>query len=221
MRTSSWVFLVVGLVAACSAQQKSSTFVETSNASCQRFVFPAKAAPFPDSSVALDTKTGQLCKTYDWKDSPDVPRGLARCSAALGSNKENARGGKADGQSPVVDRLVEKYSKSDQSAPMFLGATKVFHGYTYVFDGTHWKRKSEARVYNPSTGKLEPNNEDPYDPLGLFTKEEKAKRLLTQEQILRVTKEFGVSYEEAWQDAKSQGYQVPRPYTKDNPFVSH
>ena len=64
-------------------------------------------------------------------------------------------------------------------------------------------------MYNPQTKGLEPWSDDQYDPLSLFTKEEKGKRLLTEAQIRQVANQFSVSYEEAWEDAKAQGYQVP------------
>ncbi len=185
---ASFVILLMG-IAGCSQRDKSqdktstapgSAQTSTLSSSYQRFIFPPRPAPFTESSVALDTKTGQLCKTFDWKDNPEIPSGLPLCSAAL-----------------------------ERSALAFIGATRVFRGYTYVFDGTSWDRKSEARVYNASTGKLEPDNADPYDPLSLFTKEQKAKRLLTQGQIIRVAEDFGVSYEEASKEAEDQGYRVP------------
>jgi len=50
---------------------------------------------------------------------------------------------------------------------------------------------------------------DQYDPLNLFSKEEKAKRTLKEEQIRGVADQFGVTYAEAWEDAKAQGYIVP------------
>jgi hypothetical protein len=54
----------------------------------QRFVFPAQATPFPGASVALDTTTGRLCKTYPWPDNRSLPSGLALCTGAT-----NASGG--------------------------------------------------------------------------------------------------------------------------------
>jgi len=35
------------------------------------------------------------------------------------------------------------------------------------------------------------------------------------------SKAFGVTYEQASEEAKEHGYQVPEPYSKDNPFVPH
>jgi hypothetical protein len=57
---------------------------------------------------------------------------------------------------------------------------------------------------------MDPWSADQYDPLGLFSKEEKAKRLLSVSQIQAVANNFGVSYQDALQDAKNQGYQVPK-----------
>jgi hypothetical protein len=51
-------------------------------------------------------------------------------------------------------------------------------------------------------------SEGQYDPLNLFSSEEKAKRTLTVEEIQRVASQFGVSYEEAAPEAKQHGYQV-------------
>ena len=42
------------------------------------------------------------------------------------------------------------------------------------------------------------------------TKEEKAKHQLTKPEIQAVADKFGVTYQEALQDAKNQGYQVPK-----------
>ncbi len=89
------------------------------------------------------------------------------------------------------------------------GATKAYRGFTYSFDGQAWKKGQAAKKYNPQTKGLEPWSDDQYDPLGLFTKEEKSRRLLTEAQIRQVANQFSVSYEEAWEDAKAQGYQVP------------
>ncbi len=55
----------------------------------------------------------------------------------------------------------------------------------------------------------EPWSDDQYDPLNLLSKEERAKRILTVEQIQKVADQFGVLYEEALEEAKQQGYQVP------------
>jgi len=54
----------------------------------------------------------------------------------------------------------------------------------------------------------EPWSEDQYDPLNLFSKEVKAKRTLTAQEIRKVADQFGVSYEDAMEEAKQQGYQV-------------
>jgi len=48
----------------------------------QRFVFPAQSTPFPGASVALDTTTERLCKTYPWPDNRTLPAGLALCTGA-------------------------------------------------------------------------------------------------------------------------------------------
>jgi hypothetical protein len=89
------------------------------------------------------------------------------------------------------------------------GATKEYRGFTYRFDGSKWNKGSEALSYNPKGESPEPWSDDQYDPLGLFSKEEKAKILLTEAQIRKVANQFGVSYQDAWEDAKAQGYQVP------------
>jgi len=90
----------------------------------------------------------------------------------------------------------------------WIGATKAYRGYTYTFDGRHWKKGQKALKFD-ANGNTEPWGDDQYDPLGLFTKEEKNKRQLTEDQIRQVAEQFGVSYAEAVEDAKAQGYQVP------------
>ena len=147
----------------------------------KRFVFPAKSNPFPESSVALDTMTGQLCKTYAWEDNTRLPKGLPLCS--------------------------ELTVLSPTS--LLTGAAKAYRGFTYTFNGTKWVKGAKAQKYNPKTQGMEPWSDDQYDPLNLFSKEEKAKKVLTREEIHKVADQFGVSYEEAREEAKQQGYQVP------------
>lgn len=148
----------------------------------KRFVFPTKSSPFPESSVALDTISGRLCKTYPWADSGQVPKGLPLCSELSATSQTSCT-----------------------------GATKAYRGFTYMFNGTKWVKGSQAQKYNDKTQGMDPWSDDQYDPLNLFSKEEKAKRLLTVTQIREVASQFGVSFEEAWEDAKAQGYQVPPP----------
>ncbi len=167
-------------VEAGDRQVETAPLSTTSSGGEQRFTFPPQANPFPAFSVALDTKTGQLCKTYGWTDNQNAPRGLPLCSELT---------------NPVVASLI--------------GATKAYRGFTYTFDGTKWNRGSEARKYNPTTRDTDLWSDDQYDPLHLFSKDAKAKRRLTEGQIAQVAKQFGASYEEAWDDAKGQGYQVP------------
>jgi len=145
----------------------------------KRFVFPAKSGPFPESSVALDTISGRLCKTYQWKDSNQVPRGLPACSELSASSLQASSA----------------------------GSTKAYRGFTYKFNGTKWVKGAAATKFN-SNMEPEPWSDEQYDPLNLFSKEEKAKRILTVEEIQRVADQFGVSYEEAMEEAKQQGYQV-------------
>ncbi|MGH9428487.1 MAG: hypothetical protein ACRD2L_19545 [Terriglobia bacterium] len=145
-----------------------------------RFVFPTKSSPFLESSVALDTTTGRLCKTYAWEDNSHVPRGLPLCS--------------------------ELTAMAETS---LTGATKAYRGFTYRFNGTKWVKGAAAKKYNENTQGMDPWSDDQYDPLNLYSKEEKAKRILTEAQIRKVAELFGVSYEEAWEEAKQQGYQVP------------
>jgi hypothetical protein len=144
----------------------------------KRFAFPPKSTPFPESSVALDTMSGQLCKTYAWEDNVRSPKGLPLCSELIATKNS------------------------------FTGATKAYAGFTYSFNGTKWVKGAKALKYDE---KIQPHpwSDDQYDPLNLFSKEEKAKRTLTVDQIQKVADQFGVSYEEALEDAKQQGYQVP------------
>lgn len=163
----------------------------SSRAVDQRFVFPVQSKPFPDSSVALDTRTGQLCKTYVWVGNKNTPSGLPLC---------------ADFANPAITSAI--------------GATKAYRGFTYMFDGSQWKKGSEASKFK-TNGDMEPWSDDHYDPLNLLSKEEKAKRLLTDAQISQVAHQFGVTYEEAWEDAKAQGYQVPtKQYSGTVPTLS-
>jgi hypothetical protein len=145
----------------------------------KRFAFPPKSTPFPESSVALDTMTGQLCKTYSWEDNAHFPKGLPLCSEL-----------------------------SAMARSSLTGATKAFRGFTYRFNGTKWVKGAKALKYNEKI-QPEPWSDDQYDPLNLLSKEERAKRILTVEQIQKVADQFGVSYEEALEEAKQQGYQVP------------
>jgi hypothetical protein len=65
----------------------------------------------------------------------------------------------------------------------------------------------------PDIKKLQSQSEkkfDPYDPLDLFSKEEKGKKTLTVEEIQRVAKQSGLSFQEAATEAKEHGYQVPK-----------
>ena len=188
---------------------KNPSSTDLSSSSYQRFVLPSRSQPFPDASVALDTKTGQLCKTYPWQDMPHLPQGLPVCASASTSAQNSTH----------IDFTPIDRTAADTTA--FIGSRKDYLGYTYTFDGKSWHKGEKAQRYVESTGKIEPASDDQFDPLGLLTKTEKSKRLLTQEQIIRVAEKFGVSYEAVWADAKAQGYQVPAPYSRDNPFVPH
>jgi hypothetical protein len=95
-----------------------------------------------------------LCKTYAWQDDARLPRGLPLCSELT---------------SPSLASLV--------------GAAKAYRGFTYTFNGTKWVKGNKADKYNSQTQGLEPWSSDQYDPLSLLSKEEKATRLLTVEQI--------------------------------------
>jgi len=156
-----------------------------------RFVFPAKSGPFAEASVALDTVTGRLCKTYAWEDNAGLPRGLTLCSELAGAktSRAGATSDQAEGESCV-------------------GATKAYSGFAYTFNGSKWVKGTKALKYNPKTQALEPGGDDQYDPLNLHSKEEKAARVLSAVEIQRVADQFGVSYEEAVNEAKQHGYQV-------------
>jgi 2,4-dienoyl-CoA reductase-like NADH-dependent reductase (Old Yellow Enzyme family) len=90
-----------------------------------------------------------------------------------------------------------------------IGATKAYRGFTFTFDGKRWNKGQEAFNVPDMNANPQALSEDQYDPLSRFSKAEKAKRILTKEEIQRIAEEFGVSYEQAWEDAKAQGYQVP------------
>ncbi len=164
-----------------TAKPKQEEHSAQSTGGAQRFVFPSQSTPFPAASVALDTQTGQLCKTYPWPDAKTLPRGLPLCS---------------DATCPTVASLT--------------GATTEYLGFTYTFNGLKWVKGSKAQSYNPKTQDMDPWSADQYDPLGLFSKEEKANHRLTKPEIQAVADKFDVTYQEALQDAKNQGYQVPK-----------
>jgi hypothetical protein len=103
--------------------------------------------------------------------------------------------------------VAQRAAQEDPNAP-FVGATKAYRGFTYRFDGRNWLKGTKALKWTPSG--LNPTSEDQYDPLGLLSKDEKAKRTLTETQIRVVAQRFGVSYEEAREEASQQGYQVPK-----------
>ena len=146
----------------------------------KQYIFPAKSDPFPANSVALDTVSGLLCKTYPWEDNDRVPKGLLLCS-----------------------RLGR------EQASFCTGAFRAYSGFFYYFDGTRWNKAEPARVYNSKTHKWEPRSDDQYDRVGLFIWSEKQRQLLRADQIQEVANTFGVSYDEAATEAKKQGYQVP------------
>jgi hypothetical protein len=56
---------------------------------------------------------------------------------------------------------------------------------------------------------MEPLNDDQHDPLGLNSNEKNANRTLTKAQIQSVANQSGVSYEEAKEKARQQGYKAP------------
>jgi hypothetical protein len=99
-------------------------------------------------------------------------------------------------------------SESFVQSSFLTGAAKAYRGFTYTFNGTRWVKGNKATRFNEKLQE-EPWSDDQYDPLNLFSKEEKAKRTLTVEQIQKVADQFGVSYEEAAAEAKQHGYQVP------------
>lgn len=162
-------------------QASSAPAPQAASSAGMRFVFPTKSTPFLESSVALDTTNGRLCKTYAWVDNARLPKGLPFCSELT----------------------------TQVQWTLLTGATKAYQGFTYTFNGTKWVKGAKAQKYNEKTQDMEPWSDDQYDPLNLFSKEEKAKRVLTVEEIRKVADQFDVSYEEAREEAKQQGYQVP------------
>ncbi len=162
------------------AAQGSSAAQPASTKDNKQFIFPAKSDPFPANSVALDTVSGMLCKTYAWEDNDQVPKGLRLCSE-LGR----------------------------EQASFCTGAFRAYNGFFFYFDGIRWSKADPARVYNSKTHKWKPRSDDQYDPLGLFIWSEKEKQLLRADQIQEVATTFGVSYDEAAAEARKHGYQVP------------
>jgi hypothetical protein len=67
--------------------------------------------------------------------------------------------------------------------------------------------KSPVKI---SEGEWTKSVKDPFDPLDLFKPKEKAGHELTQAAITQVATEYGVSYAEALEKAKSLGYKVPQ-----------
>ena len=96
------------------------------------------------------------------------------------------------------------------TAASLTGATTEYLGFTYTFNGSKWIKRKEAKSYNPKTQDMAPWSADQYDPLGLFSKEEKARHQLSKSEIQTVADKFSVSYQDALNDAKAQGYQVPK-----------
>jgi hypothetical protein len=119
----------------------------------QRFLFPQSSGTFAPASVALDTETGQLCRTYEWKETAGTNLPLCAKLASYG----------------LFELHVEKY----------IEATKDFE---------------------PAF--------DPFDPLGLFTRADKAKLTLNEKQIRQAASQYGLSYEEAKKGARESGYHV-------------
>ena len=160
----------------------------------QRFVFPSQSAPFPAASVALDTRSGQLCKTYSWPDTKTLPSGLSLCSEA------------ADVSCSAGETLDERLTDALAGRPSYsMTATNPKTGQQIGSndEGQTW--------YDRKTGKLFlPESADPFDLIGLFSKEQKGKTLLSASEIQTVANKFGISYQKALQDAKNQGYQVPK-----------
>src|SRR5260370_40116162 len=101
---------------AVTPKQPASTPIEE-----KRFVFPMKSSPFPESSVALDTTSGTLCKTYPWRDSSQLPKGLPLCSDLA----------------------------APQTA--CVGGAKSYRGSTYIFNGKKWVKGANALKYNEKT----------------------------------------------------------------------
>ena len=158
---------LIGILALTSCQEKPvgetrplSTFEREGNtkepaasATFQRFVFPQSSGNFQPASIALDTQTGQLCKTYEWKQSSGTD--LPFCSSLA----------------------------------------------TYGLYELH------VRKYDEKTGSFEPVF-DPFDPLGVFSRTDKAKLTLTEPQIRRASVKYGLSYDEAVKGARESGYRL-------------
>ena len=109
---------------------------------------------------------------------------------------------------PRLPKGLHLCSESLVPTSLLTGAAKAYRGFTYTFNGTKWVKGSKATRFNE---KLEEElwSDDQYDPLNLFSKEQKAKRILTVDEIQKVADQFGVSYQEAAEEAKQHGYQVP------------
>src|SRR6516164_6149292 len=83
-----WIFLTLALVGCDELTQRPKeqpryrgTLTATpAQQLAGRFVFPPQSRQFPDASVALDTYTGRLCKTYAWEDKAGLSKGLQLCS---------------------------------------------------------------------------------------------------------------------------------------------
>lgn len=77
-----------------------------------RFVFPTQPQPFAPASVALDSRTGNLCKTYAWPDKPGLPQGLAICSESENPSGAGTQGGAV----PVTDPRGKTHYFPNQAA---------------------------------------------------------------------------------------------------------
>ena len=187
-----------------------------------QFVFPSQATPFPTASVALDTTSGRLCKTYSWPDTKSLSKGLPRCSAPVRPSQQSDDLGVGFPSAPAPgpagapsaprddDDFGKDFPRADRDPDSFKGASTVYLGYNYAFDDNKWVKGSKAWIFNPKTQQLDPLSADPFDPVGLFTKKQKIQRMLSASEIQAIADQFGVSHQAALRGAKNQGRQVPK-----------
>ena len=205
------ISVLAGFMGCDTTKQQQSTRESVKDSPCTTRYVPVGNNP----EIALDTQTGVLCRTVpeaSENKSSDRYANLGSCGSGMLIESfeewKKKQAGKITVMRDANGRIAEVDSTPDVPRS-WIGARKAYRGFTYTFDGSRWKKGGRAREYNTGSGTLEPSSDDQYDPLNLFSKDEKAKHTVTEEQIQQVATQFGVSYEEAWQDAKDKGYQVP------------
>ena len=82
-RVGLWMALIMCLVFSSCKPARESHLTESATSDFQRFVPIPSPTPLFEGvapgNVALDTKTGNLCKTWDWNEKSSALDGLPEC----------------------------------------------------------------------------------------------------------------------------------------------